>query len=676
MEAVLGISHNGYISSMSAAAETAVETAPQQIETKEEEDEEAAVTKPVSKSSKNTAMTREFQSLCNEVQQRADVGHWKTATRRLKAVSKKCIFEYNADLSEDDVKMIIPKDTYLAVLRSCLADRSSGARASVPIRKVMEEMVDAGYVIPADYGREAVINCLGNGPGGTHQDCGGIDVALAIIAAIERGQTNDDGEDDDFEEEDVLTAMSDAYEAVVKALGRDGDTEECVEMLGMITIEKKMTPLLGTVASVAESVSRSPVNTSGKKNELVLQVLQYAKVAGYELDEIGSAEAGRTLLACGIIAAEDMDNLALGLRLLTAAKKADDPSTTDSCDKLICSSSSAAQRAATLIHKRAIDRAIADENWKLATTILDLMPGRSLTPSPGLLKKVIAVCAKSEKSRKATSLLLDWVKRYEEGQTMDMPPLSVFNTVVNACEICGEEDLTLGVLDTMKKTHDTDGNIITFNIALKRLAKMGNKVGCEGIIIGMLQSGIEPSVVSYTTALGACAQDKDFKMAQTWLERMGSRCVAPNVYTYNTALASCLDGSLEGSKAGSDIATRMLEDVTKELLSKNRNKSNSAIPNVYTKTLSRSLMKQLRENWRNGSIDMDEAKSTLRVPLLRLIDFEQSEEAKKLKAELTAEEQAAMAGNDDECVIEQMQQAVEYLDVEKLHKDSHRTAEI
>ena len=57
--------------------------------------------------------------------------------------------------------------------------------------------------------------------------------------------------------------------------------------------------------------------------EDVLQVLTYAKAAGYELDNIAAVETGRDLLAGGVIAAENMDNLALGLRLLTAASKAE-----------------------------------------------------------------------------------------------------------------------------------------------------------------------------------------------------------------------------------------------------------------------------------------------------------------------------------------------------------------
>merc|ERR1719253_2098761 len=116
---------------------------------------------------------------------------------------------------------------------------------------------------------------------------------------------------------------------------------------------------------------------------------------------------------------------------------------------------------------------------------------RSLKPAPLVWRNVVTCCAKNQKSRKATAVLLDWVNLYEQKKA-EKPPLSVFNTCVNACEICGEQELTIPVLEAMKKIHETDGNIITFNIALKRLARLGNHWATEGIIIGMLQSGIEP----------------------------------------------------------------------------------------------------------------------------------------------------------------------------------------
>ena len=178
----------------------------------------------------------------------------------------------------------------------------------------------------------------------------------------------------------------------------------------------------------------------------------------------------------------------------------------------------------------------------------------------------MATCCKNEKSRKATAILLDWITLAGEGKADD-PPVQVFNTVVNTCEVCGEEELTVKVLDFMRDTLETEGNIITFNIALKRLAKVGNSMGCEAILIAMLKEGLEPNVVSYTTAIGACAKkgDKNAAMASTWLQRMRARNVKPNFHTYNTALAACLDGKLESTFIGSKIAEEMYEDAEFEL---------------------------------------------------------------------------------------------------------------
>jgi pentatricopeptide repeat protein len=215
------------------------------------------------------------------------------------------------------------------------------------------------------------------------------------------------------------------------------------------------------------------------------------------------------------------------------------------------------------------------------------------------------------------------VQLYNAGRA-EKPPLRVFNTVVNACEVCGEEELTIKVLDSMKETHDTEGNLITFNIALKRLAKQGNTRACEGIIVGMLQNGIEPSVVSYTTAIAACVADpKQSELAAEWIKRMKSRRVQPNVITYNTALASCLDGSLDGTMRASQLASEMVADIQKQLDAGvvEMNEYANIIPNFYTRTLARQAMKQLKSNWESGAIDKAIAKTTVRKPLLEVVEF-------------------------------------------------------
>jgi len=199
---------------------------------------------------------------------------------------------------------------------------------------------------------------------------------------------------------------------------------------------------------------------------------------------------------------------------------------------------------------------------------------------------------------------------------------------VNACEVCGEEELTIQVLDSMKETHDTEGNLITFNIALKRLAKSGNTMACEGIIVGMLQSGIEPSVVSYTTAIAACVHDpKKPEVAVEWINRMKSRLVKPNVITYNTAFAACLDGTLEGSRLASQLAVDMMASIQAQLDAGilDADEYTDVTPNVYTKSLAKEAMKQLKTNWEADLIERKVAKETLRVPLLLLVEFANSD---------------------------------------------------
>uniref|UniRef100_A0A7S3VEK2 SAP domain-containing protein n=1 Tax=Chaetoceros debilis TaxID=122233 RepID=A0A7S3VEK2_9STRA len=562
----------------------------------------------------------DFNVLVSEIDEKCSFGHWKAATRKLKKLNKR----YATD------EKPVPRETYIAVLEACLENRLQGARASEPARKILEQMSEHNYDIPSNLGNQCIANCMGTGINGRHDDFGGIDTALAMLAAMEGSPSGSQ------------MISVDSYGAIVSSLSADGAVEEACLLLRAMVVEHSFTPPLGTFADVARAAAKSK-----DMSETVIQVLTLAKAAGYVLDSIASAEAGRDLLASGVIAAEQMDSIPLGLRLLTAASKAEGCAP-DRGDDLVASSSSAAQRACTLIHRNAIDQAVNDDNWKLAVKLLQLMTERSLTPATSVMRKVVSVCTKMEKSRKATALLLDWVTRAEEGKA-EKPPLPIFNNVVNTCEICGEEDLTLVVLEALKKVHETEGNIVTTNIALKRLAKQGNLIAVEGLIIGMLQAGVEPNVVSYTTAIGGCVKAEDSAMAYEWMKRMRSRNVLPNYHTYNTALAACLDGKFESTARASTIATEMIGDVGREIAEglKGTVEYNSVVPDKYTKVLARSLMKQLRENWRADDINIQVAKSTLRVSLLQLVDFEKTDAASEAKRR---KEETCVADGDEECV--------------------------
>jgi hypothetical protein len=575
----------------------------------------------------------------------------------------------------------------------------------------MEEMVDSGYTIPSDIANTCIVDSLsGKGPDATHDGFGGIDVALAMLSAMEASSSP-------VKEATLVQlitallentsstlspAVNDAVASSPSSKNIYNNLEDAISLIRKMVVNYNFTPTLALYAAVAEKImllssssNDAQLLSSSRQLDMILQLLTLTKAAGYELDSIASAEAGRELLAAGVVVAERANNLALGLRLLTAAMKAQGCAP-ERGDRLVATLSKPSQRASALLHIRSIDMAVKEDNWKLAVKLLQLMPERGLVTPSNVWRKVVTVCAKAEKSRKATQLLLDWVKLYEEQQgnflynvRLQKPPLSVFNTVINTCEICGEEELTLKVLDSMKQTHQTEGNIITFNIALKRLAKLGNSKACEGIIIGMLQAGTEPNVVSYTTAIAACASSdvKDSAFAYEWLKRMKSRNVQPNIFSYNTALATCLDGKLESTIRGSTIAAEMLADIELVLLSPPSSTNQSSlpietlVPDSYTKALARNLMKQLRSNWRSGDIDMAQAKATLRVPLLKLVDFDLSQKMqaainnKKFKVPVEDpncyDEEAAM---DEECTMHEVE--IDYAIVQKIHREGARVAEV
>jgi len=529
------------------------------------------------------------KDLVKTIHGKVELGHWKSATRKLKQLQNKYLT--CEELAQDENI----HEIYREVLGVCAKDRLHGARASEPARKIIEIMADSGMPLSGTVVNECISNCIGFGPGGTHDGFGGIDPALAMLQAVESvTEMSTDG---------VTTlATLETYSKVLEALCSEGVIDEALVMLRAMIVEHSFTPSLTTLAAVSAAAVKA------EKNEEVIQVMTLAKAAGYELDSIASADGGRSLLADGVIVAERMGNLALGLRLLTAAQKAEG-CLPDRGDDLVASSSAAAQRASTLIHRRAIHEATLSDNWNLAVRILELMPKRSLTPATSCWREVVTVCAKNQKSRKATALLLDWVALSEEDKVLK-PPLKVFNTVMNVCENCGEEELTLTVLESMKKTHNVDGNIITFNIA-------------------------------------AFVNANNPALAMEWLNRIRSRGKQPNIITYNTALAACLDGKFESTKIGSQIAYQMIADISNMVKSGNPD-SLDLVPDTYSKKLVLSLNKQLRDNWRAGDIDMKVAKSTLRVPLMQVVDFNRSEAGKKV---LDSGEMSLIEYDDDGSII-------------------------
>lgn len=556
-------------------------------------------------------------------------GKWKKALRKLKQL-KIALALASSSGSEGDGDVVVTttppsEDAYNAILRSLGRAHLQGGRASEPARKIIEEMVQHSYTLDLSLINLILHDSLGSSytDSNTNKEYinpANLDATLAIINALARHA--DSGRSSSTLSPSALIDEG-VWPGVISGLLKEDSLPEAFTLLRTMIVSFSYTPTLNMLARVAE------YGVKEKSWSGILSVLALSKAAGYSLDSIGNTSDGRKLLAAGVVAAEKNNNIALGLRLLTAAQKAEEVQP-DRGDLLTIWTSSQAQNSALVVHSKAIQTACSVNKWKLASTLLDLMIVRQLRPNVLTYQNVLNTLCINQKSRKATQLLFDWAEKSKTTISLKPPSVQTFNTIVNCCEVCGESDLTTKVLDKMKVVHETDGNIITFNIALKRLAKGGNTAACEGLILGMLQEGIEPTVVTYTTVIGACAHNKDSELAFEWVRRMKIKGCAPNFHTYNTAFSACLDDTIEGTQRAAALAQMMISDVDSQLSSCDIDMSDekmkdfiSLLPDTYTKKLARLLIVQLSNH-------KDVVSSQYRPSFDRLVKFNKEEELKEL----------------------------------------------
>lgn len=542
----------------------------------------------------------------------------------------------------------VDSDTLGTILRSLARAHLQGGRAAQPARKIIDEMVANCYPLPPQVINTILLDSLGSSYTNldtqkTYTNPPNLDATLAIVDALARAdararETTPENSNGNGPQSlgpsplgpSPLSIDEEFWPPFVSSLIKESSAPSAVATLKQMIVTFSATPSLPLLSSVASALVRD-----GNHGD-VMTVLALAKAAGYELDEVGSSGDGRGILASGLVAAAKNNNVALGLRLLTAAQKAPglEP---DRGDILTILHSPGAQNSALVVHSKAIQTACSVKNWKLAVQLLDLMHVRNLNPNEMTYQNVLNTLCNEKKSRKATQLLFEWADRSKTVRSLSPPSVQTFNTIVNCCEVCGESDLTTTVLDKMKDVHSTDGNTITFNIALKRLAKGGNTAACEGLIMGMLQEGVEPSVVTYTTVIGACAHNRDSELAFEWIRRMKIKGCDPNFHTYNTAFSACLDNTFQGTQRAAALAKMMIADVDEQLTACDIDVTDAAmrdfislLPDTYTRKLARDLMAQLQQNVADKDVDFDISKSEIEPAFKALIDFNKEEEMEKL----------------------------------------------
>jgi hypothetical protein len=170
-------------------------------------------------------------------------------------------------------------------------------------------MATCGYAVPAELANACVTTALDMGAGSTHGGCDGIDTALAMAADVEA--VSDGGRCADGRK---LWPPGIGARRLTSVLAADGAVEETERVLCAMMVKHSLILALGTFADVARAATRSNDRTTN-----VLQILTYDKAAGYNLERISAMETERDLLAAGVIVVKQMENLALGLHLLTVA---------------------------------------------------------------------------------------------------------------------------------------------------------------------------------------------------------------------------------------------------------------------------------------------------------------------------------------------------------------------
>lgn len=83
-------------------------------------------------------------------------------------------------------------------------------------------------------------------------------------------------------------------------------------------------------------------------------------------------------------------------------------------------------------------------------------------------------------------------------------------------------------------------------------------------------------------------------------------------------------------------------------------------------------MEQLKSNWKEGAIEKREATQTIRVPLLKLVDFQKSEAASRLRDKLDAQESKRKGDDDQVLATRETEMELEFAAA----SESHRTAEV
>lgn len=179
--------------------------------------------------------------------------------------------------------------------------------------------------------------------------------------------------------------------------------------------------------------------------------------------------------------------------------------------------------------------------WEKAVELLREMKQMGLRPGVICYAAAISACGKSAQSSMAVELL------HEMRNEGIIPNVIAYNSAISACARGSDWETALELISEMPKWSVTP-NEITYNSVIYACAKGGQWEKAVDVLHQMHQNElVKPSVISYNTAIHACEMSQQGIKAAEILSEMQKVGVSPDIVSFTSAIGACLDGKQYGA---------------------------------------------------------------------------------------------------------------------------------
>lgn len=121
-----------------------------------------------------------------------------------------------------------------------------------------------------------------------------------------------------------------------------------------------------------------------------------------------------------------------------------------------------------------------------------------------------------------------------------VPSISAYNAVIACAEKLGKVKSLVPLLQEMESL-DIDSNAVTYNIAMRALARKNDWGKAWDLVDEMVDKGIQPTVHTFTTMISCCESSHNAEQAMIFLDEMDRLNIEADIVAYNAALKVCLE---------------------------------------------------------------------------------------------------------------------------------------